>query len=74
MPFLRKLTVVASAAEAARRYAKKNPDKVSKIADQAGRFVDQRTKGKYHHQITNAVSKVHRATGRPPGPNPGPSV
>jgi hypothetical protein len=74
MPFLRKLTVVAGAAEAARRFAKKNPDKISKMADQAGRFVDERTKGKYHDRISNAVRKVHQATGRPPGPKPGPTV
>lgn len=66
MPLLRRLTMVAGAAEAARRYARKNPDKINKFADQAGRFVDQRTKGKYSDKITNAVRKVHKATGRPP--------
>ncbi|MGH3536213.1 MAG: antitoxin [Pseudonocardiaceae bacterium] len=55
---IRKLAALAGVAEAARRYATKNPDKVSKLADQAGRFVDQRTKGRYHSQIDGAVRKV----------------
>jgi hypothetical protein len=61
----RKLTVLAGAAEAARRYAKKNPEKVGRMAQNAGRFVDKQTKGKYHKQIQNAVQKVQ--------PSPGPS-
>lgn len=70
MPLFRKLTVLAGAAEAARRYAKKNPDKIARAADQAGRFIDRRTKGRYHGKIDQAVRKVHAATGRPPGPDP----
>jgi antitoxin protein of toxin-antitoxin system len=61
----RKLTVLAGAAEAARRYAKKNPEKVGRMAQNAGRFVDKQTKGKYHEKIQNAVQKVQ--------PSPGPS-
>ncbi|MGH3995135.1 MAG: antitoxin [Pseudonocardiaceae bacterium] len=63
MPLLRKLTVLAGAAEAARRYARNNPDKVNRWADKAGQFVDKRTKGKYHKKIDNAVRKVHSSTG-----------
>lgn len=61
----RKLTMLAGAAEAARRYARKNPEKVARVADKAGKFVDRQTKGKYHHQIENAVRKVkgHRQGG-----------
>nr|WP_173135941.1 antitoxin [Kibdelosporangium persicum] len=66
----RKLTVLAGAAEAARRYAKKNPEKVAQMADKAGKFVDRQTKGKYHHQIENAVRKVK---GRPGPGAPGQS-
>jgi hypothetical protein len=72
----RKLTVLAGAAEAARRYAKKNPEKVGKLAENAGRFVDQKTKGKYHNQIQGAVRKVknqgpgHNAPGTTPGQRP----
>ncbi|MFB9305975.1 antitoxin [Kibdelosporangium philippinense] len=56
----KKLTVLAGAAKAARRYARKNPEKVARMADKAGKFVDRQTKGKYHHQIENAVRKVRR--------------
>jgi hypothetical protein len=59
---LRKLTVVAGAAGVAGRYAKNHPDKVNNWAEKAGRFIDQRTKGKYHNKITGAVQKVHSAT------------
>jgi len=62
MPLLRKLTVLAGAAEAARRYARRNPDKINKLADKAGNFVDKRTKGKYHKKIKGAVQKVHTST------------
>ncbi|MDQ3761035.1 MAG: antitoxin [Actinomycetota bacterium] len=61
---LGRMVVLAGAVEAARRYAKNNPEAVGKIADQAGRFVDQCTKGKYHSQIDGAVRKVQDATGR----------
>jgi hypothetical protein len=62
MALMRRLTVLAGAAEAARRYVRNNPDKVNKFADKAGRFVDQKTKGKYHRQIDNAVRKVRAST------------
>lgn len=60
---LGKLVVLVGAAEAARRYVKANPDAVGKIADQAGRLVDQCTKGKFSSQIGGAVRKVQDATG-----------
>lgn len=63
---LGKLAALAGIAQAAVRYAKNNPDKVNKIANQAGRFVDERTKGKYHSQIDGAVRKVQDATNRRP--------
>lgn len=62
MPLLRKLTVLAGAAEAARRYARSHPDKVNRWAEKAGDFVDKRTKGKYHKKINSAVRKVHTST------------
>ena len=67
---LRKLTALAGTAAAARSYIRRNPDKVNKIASKAGQFIDKRTKGKYHHQIDNAVRKVNTMTGRqrPGGP------
>jgi hypothetical protein len=62
MPLLRKLTALAGTAVAARAYVRKNPDKVNKMADKAGAFVDKRTKGKYHGRIDNALHKVRGAT------------
>ena len=62
MALLRKLTVLAGVVEAIRRYARNHPDKVNKLADGAGRFVDRRTKGKYHKKINGAVQKVHTST------------
>jgi antitoxin protein of toxin-antitoxin system len=61
---LGKLVVLAGAVEAARRYAKTNPDAVGKVADQAGRFVDGCTKGRFSSQIDGVVRKVQEATGR----------
>ena len=62
MALFRRLTVLAGAAEAARRYARNNPEKINRLADKAGSFVDQRTKGKYHKQIHGAVQKVRGTT------------
>lgn len=47
----------------AQRYAKQHPDKVKKMTNQAARFADQRTKGKYSKQIDGAVRKVDGFTG-----------
>ncbi|WP_018685751.1 antitoxin [Actinokineospora enzanensis] len=62
MPMLKKLTALAGAAAAAAKYARKNPEKVNRMAAKAGQFVDQKTKGRYNRQITSAVRKVHTAT------------
>jgi hypothetical protein len=63
MPLFRKLAVLATAAEAARRYAKSNPDKAAKYVDQAAQFVDKQTKGKYSGQIQDVASKAKSAAG-----------
>ncbi|OLF11928.1 antitoxin [Actinophytocola xanthii] len=66
MPLIKKLTALAGTAAAARSYMRKNPDKVNRMATKAASFVDKRTKGKYHHQIDNALRKVRTASnGRP---------
>ncbi|PPK64055.1 antitoxin [Actinokineospora auranticolor] len=67
MPLLKKLTALAGAAAAATKYAKKNPEKVNRMAAKAGHFVDQKTKGKYSRQINNAVRRVNTATSPKPG-------
>jgi hypothetical protein len=64
MPSLKRLTAIAGTAAAARSYVRKNPDKVNKMAAKAGHFIDKRTKGKYHHQIDNAMRKVANMTGQ----------
>ncbi|MGH3718424.1 MAG: antitoxin [Pseudonocardiaceae bacterium] len=61
---LGRLIALAGVVEAARRFAKNNPATVGKIADQAGRLVDQLTKGKFSSQIDGAVRKVQDSTGR----------
>jgi hypothetical protein len=61
---MRRLTALAGTAAAARSYARRNPDKVNKLATKAGQFVNKRTKGKYHSQIDNAVRKVRGFTGK----------
>jgi hypothetical protein len=63
MPLLRKLATIATAAEAARRYAKKNPDKAAKYLDQAASFVDKQTKGKYTAKIDGVTQKVKGVAG-----------
>jgi hypothetical protein len=63
MPMLRKLATIATAAEAARRYAKKNPDKAAKYLDQAAAFVDKQTKGRYTTQIDGVAQKVKGVAG-----------
>jgi hypothetical protein len=72
MPLFRRLTALAGAAEAARRYARKNPDKAGKYLDQAAAFVDKQTKGKYAHHIKGAADKAKGAAGiSQPPPAPG---
>lgn len=65
MPLMKKLTMLAGAAGAARAYAKKNPEKVNQVVGKAAKFVDDKTKGKYHQQIAGAVRKVSSVTGQP---------
>ena len=70
MPLMKKLTMLAGAAGAARAYAKKNPEKVNQAVGKAAKFVDDKTKGKYHEKIAGAVRKVNSVTGQPGQPGP----
>jgi hypothetical protein len=72
--FLRKLTMLAGAAGAARAYAKKNPEKVNQVVGKAAKFADDKTKGKYHEQIAGAVRKVNSVTGSNGQPGTGPAA
>jgi hypothetical protein len=73
MPLFRRLAVLATAAEAARRYAKSNPDKAARYVDQAAQFVDKQTKGKYSGQIQGAASKAKSVAGIRQTPGHGPA-
>jgi hypothetical protein len=72
VPLMKKLTMLAGAAGAARAYAKKNPEKVNQAVGKAAKFVDDKTKGKYRQQIAGAVRKVSSVTG--PTDRPGPAA
>ncbi|MFC4946883.1 antitoxin [Pseudonocardia sp. GCM10023141] len=63
MPMIRKLATLAATAEAARRYAKANPEKAGKFLDQAAAFVDKQTKGKFRTQIEGAKRSAKGAAG-----------
>ncbi|MGX5357399.1 antitoxin [Kocuria sp. KH4] len=67
----------------AKQFAQRNPDKVNKVLDQAGNFVDKRTGRKYERHVDSVQQKArdylggHRAgggsapDGRFPGDRPG---
>lgn len=63
MALIKRLALLATAAEAARRYAKSNPDKAAKYLDQAAAFVDKQTKGKYSGHIRGATDKAKGLAG-----------
>lgn len=65
MSLFRRLTALAGAAEAARRYAKANPDKAGNALDKAAQFVDKQTKGKYTNQISGVARKAKDVAGIP---------
>lgn len=58
MSLVKRLAVLGAAAEAARRYAQKNPEKARGFAEKAAQFADERTKGKYSNQIDSAKRKL----------------
>jgi hypothetical protein len=63
MSLFKKLAVLGAAAEAARRYAQKNPDKAREFTEKAARFADERTKGKYSSHINQAKSTLANVGG-----------
>lgn len=67
MALLRKLATLAAAGEAARQYAKRNPDKAVHYLDQAAAFVDKQTKGRYSGQISGVARTAKSAAGIGPG-------
>ncbi len=71
MPLFRRLATLAAAAEAARRYARSNPDKAAKYLDQAAAFVDKQTKGRYSGQINGVAQRAKSVAGIPTTPGYG---
>lgn len=65
MPLMRRVAALGAAVAAARRYAKQNPDKVNRYADQAAAFVNSRTGGKYQKHVDSAVRQVRKQTSVP---------
>jgi MT0933-like antitoxin protein len=65
MALIRRLATLATAAEAARRYARKNPQQAAKYVDQAVQFVDKQTKGKYTSHVHGVANKVRGVAGLP---------
>jgi hypothetical protein len=65
MPKIKNLAALVAAVEAARRYARSNPDKAAKYIDQAAAFLDKQTKGKYSGHVHGVVGKVKGAAGLP---------
>lgn len=47
----------------AKQLAQRNPDKVNKVLDGAGRFVDKRTGGKYNRHVNTAQQKARQFLG-----------
>jgi hypothetical protein len=69
MSLIKKLAALGAAAEAARRYARSNPDKARELTEKAARFADHQTKGRYSQQIQQAKNALANAGGfaSPPG-------
>lgn len=61
MAGLNKLGALASAAQAARRYVRENPEKADQYLGKAAEFADKRTKGKYSRQIGDVTSRARSA-------------
>jgi hypothetical protein len=74
MPSLKKLAVLATAAKAAQRYVRENPEKADQYLGKAAAFADKQTKGKYSRQIDGVTSKARSAViGKGPGIGGGPT-
>lgn len=72
MPLMRRVAALGAALAAARRYARQNPEKVNRYADQAAAFVDRKTAGRYRKQLDSAVRQVRKETSVPGRPVHGP--
>ncbi|ANS79411.1 hypothetical protein SGUI_2015 [Serinicoccus hydrothermalis] len=57
----RRIAAIGAALGAARRFARKNPQKTQSYLDKAADFADKQTKGKYSSQIRSASDKASQA-------------
>jgi hypothetical protein len=73
MALMRRVAALGAAVAAARQYARQNPEKVNRYADQAAAFVDQRTGGRFRRQIDTALRQVRKETSVPGRGRFGPS-
>src|SRR5262245_38783740 len=71
MPWMKKMAAIAATAEAARRYAKRNPEQAARYLDQAAAFVDKQTKGRYTAKIDGVTHRVKGVAGVNPTPGSG---
>ena len=62
MALMRRIATLGAVVAAARSYARQNPEKVNRYADQAATFVNSRTGGKYRRQVDTALRQVRRET------------
>ena len=62
---MRRIATLGAAVAAARSYARQNPEKVNRYADQAATFVNQKTGGKYRRHVDTAVRQVRKETSVP---------
>jgi hypothetical protein len=62
---MRRVAALAATVAAARQYARQNPEKVNRYADQAAAFVNSRTAGRYRRQIDSALRQVRKETSIP---------
>ena len=70
---MRRVAALGAAVAAARQYARQNPEKVNRYADQAASFIDQRTNGRFRRQLDTALRQVRRETSVPGRGRFGPS-
>jgi hypothetical protein len=73
MALMRRVAALGAAVAAARQYARQNPEKVNRYADQAAAFIDQRTRGRFRRQIDTALRQVRKETSVPGQARFGPS-
>ncbi|WP_230734540.1 antitoxin [Actinomycetospora endophytica] len=73
MALMRRVAALGAAVAAARQYARQNPEKVNRYADQAATFIDERTHGRYRRHLDTALRQVRKETSVPGQARFGPS-